>query len=316
MKFSWIQFLRRRLLMRRRETIYILPTMTGFIFLLSSTLMIMIGSAYENNWVNIIAFFLLSLILISMVQTHNLLRGLKVESVEVQNGFAGGSFFSHLLLIEPQKYKSVQFRLKKFKEKERHKYPEVEGPWSEVQYVSPRRGYYSSQELQLETRAPLGLFRAWSPRKVSYSFWIYPEAKGHRPLPHFSEAMIEEGEHATHLQGPLSGAEDFHELRKYRSGDPWGHIHWKRQAKTGQLTTKVFESLQSPLLILKDHLLEDLPFEDKVSQMCSWVLQAKAAQVVFEVHWRNKILGPGQGDFFTESVLKFLSEVKDEEILP
>src|SRR3954470_4342296 len=68
--------------------IYILPTRFGFVFLFSVVLMLLAGAIYSNNLVNLLAFFLLAIALVAMVQTHNNLKNITLKLVHTEPGFA------------------------------------------------------------------------------------------------------------------------------------------------------------------------------------------------------------------------------------
>ncbi|MES2965054.1 MAG: hypothetical protein V4760_14305, partial [Bdellovibrionota bacterium] len=61
----------------RKNRVYILPTGFGLVFIAGALVMILVGATYQNNLVNLLAFFMLSLVFIGMIQTHNNLKDVK-----------------------------------------------------------------------------------------------------------------------------------------------------------------------------------------------------------------------------------------------
>jgi len=66
-----------------RERIYIVPTRFGFLYGFGIFVTISAGVIYSNNLVYLLSFFLVSLIVIGMIQTHNNIKGLQIEKVSV-----------------------------------------------------------------------------------------------------------------------------------------------------------------------------------------------------------------------------------------
>ena len=304
----------------RRERIYILPTQSGLLFLFSSFLMILVGSAYENSLANILAFFVLSLILISMVQTHNLLRSLEIQSVQVQNGFAEGSFSATVIASEKKRFfyskssnrSGVHLRLKAKPLSQPSPPFESQFPVQTNYYKSQGRGFYEGQDIVIETRAPLGLFRAWSPRKFKYTYYIYPKPlqKVNRPLEFGTKLKTSETSMA---QGNQEGSEDFSDLRTFQKGDSVSRLAWKVWARRGEFMAKSFLPSQSPYRILDESSIDFLPSEERLSQLCFWILEQDQARTPFMLRLKNISLGPSQGNEFIAEALKTLSLYDSKE---
>jgi uncharacterized protein (DUF58 family) len=265
--------------------------------------MIMIGSAYENNLINIIAFFLLSLILISMVQTHNLLRGIEISAIQNQNGFALDFFKATIIAHDVDRQgqptlprPGVNIKLRRSEILSKNGF-ETAGayPVQTRRYQTEARGFYQGQDLVLETRAPLGLFRAWSPRKFSYQFYVYPKPMVLAAWPWPDKA-----------EGPEL-REDFRDLKAYKPGDSARHVDWRQWAKTNQMWTKNFENPEPDYKILKDSKVPGKDLEERLSKLCGWVLEESKNNKSYSVVIKNQRLGPGQGAQFTQKVLEVLS---------
>ncbi|PID66475.1 MAG: hypothetical protein CR975_02705 [Gammaproteobacteria bacterium] len=133
------------------------------------------------------------------------------------------------------------------------------------------RGRKSLDYCRLSSDYPVGIFRSWTWVFIPTTLLIYPQPKGDLPLPFLPQHQgIEEG------QVDLHGAEDFNDLKSYQTGDNIRHIVW-RKALLGDVRVKTFQDLagQQCVLDFNDESLRYLDVEDKLSQLCRWVLLAE-----------------------------------------
>ena len=77
------------------------------------------------------------------------------------------------------------------------------------------------------------------------------------------------------LQDLNMGDEDFAGLRPYRRGDPPRHIHWKTYAREQGLHVKLFTGTGVTTQYFDFDLLPaGMDVEDRLSQLCRWILDA------------------------------------------
>jgi len=110
------------------------------------------------------------------------------------------------------------------------------GALAEIVLAVPaaRRGWMPLGRVMLETRFPLGLFRAWSYVEPDARCLVYPRPE-RSPLPPFS------GESARGAQrSPTPGNDDFAGLRGYQRSDSPRHVAWKQVARSDDMLTKQF----------------------------------------------------------------------------
>ena len=77
-----------RLFQRRRPRkpkIYIVPSKNGFLFLGVNIVVLISAGTYSNNLVFMLAFLMFAIFITSMVHTHNNLRGVRVEIVDIRD---------------------------------------------------------------------------------------------------------------------------------------------------------------------------------------------------------------------------------------
>lgn len=132
--------------------------------------------------------------------------------------------------------------------------------------LPPRlRGTHASGHLQRTLRDRFGLVRVEDQRPLGGRHWVFPAPRGDRPLPPPEGAA----------QRP--GHEDFHSLRDYQPGDSPSRIHWASLARGGTLHIRQFDGQAAPHgpRMLDEALLPSLAHEDRLRQLCVWVLECE-----------------------------------------
>src|SRR3954462_10855820 len=128
----------------------------------------------------------------------------------------------------------------------------------------------------LETRYPLGLFRAWSYVEPDSRCLVYPRPE-RLPLPPASPS-----DSAGTARAQTLGNEDFAGLRGYQRSDSPRHVAWKAVARSGDMLTKQFSGEAAQELWPDGRLLPAmLPLEPRLSRLAGWVLAAEAAGATY-----------------------------------
>ena len=132
-----------------------------------------------------------------------------------------------------------------------------------------RRGWLPLGRVLLETRFPLGLFRAWSYVEPDARCLVYPKPE-RTPLP----APAAEAA-AGALRSQAVGNDDFSGLRAYQLSDSPRHVAWKAVARSDDMLTKQFTGESAAELWLDWHMLPAaLGLEQRLSRLAGWVLSA------------------------------------------
>jgi len=136
------------------------------------------------------------------------------------------------------------------------------------------RGWMRAPRVRLQTRFPLGLFRAWSYWLPDSRALVYPfPERDAPPLPMHGRPSPDGVGSA--------GSDDFAGVRSYQPGDAMRHLAWRQIARLdpafgGQLVTKQFEGgAVDELLLDFDALPPRLGLELRLSRMARWVLEAE-----------------------------------------
>lgn len=306
----------KRLVRFKKNKIYILPTGHGVVFLLGIFVMILSAATYGNNLIYILAFTLFSICMGAMVQTHNNLRGIDLHLIHFEESFAEkwthvDVRLSHRLKVLRQ---SIEVRLIKS--------DHFESKWGSIDLLSPRssasvevpvlaqrRGIFDLPDFVVETKYPMGLFRAWKHINVGEKVYVYPSLKGSPYLPRRS-GYSEEGEklQATPI---ISQEMDFKEHRPHREGESHRHIDWKLVARRGEYLVKTFEGERDQAFRFDYSHIPKSTNEDRLSQLAVWVYEAFKTDAGFELILPKKKIELGSGVTHYKLSLRELASFKE-----
>ncbi len=291
---GWVTLEQRRL--------FILPTRSGLGFTLLLLLMLLGAINYNNNLAYGLTFLLASLGLVAMLQTYRNLLGLRLRAGTTRPGFAGQRVHFAIELAVPEGQPRYAVALLAANA------PPLLAQWqagtTQQVWITPTAGRRGRQQLgtvTVETRFPLGLFRAWSRVELAAATWVYPRpAEARRDFPRTPRRLSEEGD-----QG--RGTDDFRGFRRYHPGDSLRHVNWKALAREQGWLTKEFGGDRVEELWLDWDQLEDLGTEARLEQLCRWVLDADAGQRYFGLRLPGLELEPAQGSAQRERCLRALA---------
>lgn len=148
----------------------------------------------------------------------------------------------------------------------------------ELDVAAPRRGWLMIPRITIETRYPLGLFRAWGYWRPHTSVLIWPALDPSAPpLP---TPMSQQ--QSDHLQEKARHSEAMPEgLRDYRRGDPLRWIAWKKSSHalasgTGLITREAVSGRSPDLWLNWDaSALQGLSAEARLSRLATWLIAAE-----------------------------------------
>ena len=154
---------------------------------------------------------------------------------------------------------------------------------------APQRGLLALPDCRIETRYPMGWFRAWSWVRPNSTCLVYPRPSANPPpLPYGGEGYSN--------PGSRGDGDELHSLREYRQGDPLNRIAWRTSARHDQLYAKVTVAPQGQAVSLDWHQLRGFDTESRVSILCSWVLTAERRQLHYTLRLPGAEIPAGLGD--------------------
>lgn len=272
--------------------IYILPTRTGLFYGFVVFLMLMGSLNYQNNLGLLFTFFLASVGLVAMHHCWFNLLGLAVQARPGAPVFAGDVARFEVVLRNERRGPRYDLAVLGGLEPAG---PVPLAPQDQqtlaVLRPSERRGSLALTEVEVETRHPMGLFRAWCRVACQASILVYPRPAAQAPTP---QAAGGQAQRLSAAGG--DGSDDFLGPREYRLGDSPRHLDWKALARERGLVVKQFGGdLGQDLWIDWDGLRIADP-ERRLSLMARQVLDAAEAQLRFGLRLPGREVPLGRGE--------------------
>lgn len=284
--------------------VYIVPTRMGWIFGMTVGVLLVGSINYALQLGFALTFLIAGMGLAGMVHTARNLVGISILPGRVEPVFAG----------EP-----AQFRLF-LDSRADHDRPAIlarhQASGSQLVIDVPAqstvdivlavpaaaRGWMPLTRVMLETRFPLGLFRAWSYLEPAQRALVYPRPE-RTPLPRPSADA-----QAGAVRAQASGNDDFSGLRDYQTTDSPRHVAWKAVARSQSMLTKQFSGDAAAELWLDWALLPaTLGIEARLSRLAGWVLDAQHAGANYGLRLPGIEIAPGRGDEHRSACLAALA---------
>lgn len=278
----------------RRGRCYILPTRPGYMFAFMLLAMLLGAMNYSNSLAFALTFLLGGMSMVAMHHTNANLLGIKVHIQRIPPVFAGQPIWVPLQYNNPGKRMRYSLLCGS---KRTSLSPDSacdcapgDHARSGFELEPLTRGVYRVPRFAVATEFPLGLFQAWSWLTLTNEILVYPKpAEGQREIPPVASSQ-------GNRSGEQIGSDDFSHLREYRDGDPLRSIHWKRYGHSGRLTVKSFVEPLDESLWLDWDSLRDLPdSEQRLSQLCRWVLDCDALKRPYGLRLPSAEVATGQG---------------------
>ena len=167
---------------------------------------------------------------------------------------------------------------------------------------APRRGWLPLGRVMLETRFPVGLFRAWSYVEPECRCLVYPRPVASALPPPAPTAQ------AGGVRAHARGSDDFSGLRAYQPADSPRHVAWKSVARGYELLTKQFagDAISELWLDLRD-LPASLGLEQRLSRLAGWVIASERNGALYGLRLPGAEIAPGRGETHRAACLEALA---------
>ena len=286
-----------------QRRVYILPTRHGVTFGLALIVMLIGSINYGLSLGYVLTFLLAGMGLVALLHTYRNLAHLYVTAGRVEPVFTGENALFSIHLENRHKYERVSIWLSA---------PEAAATQCNVGRSTSAvatlgvparsRGKLALPRVTVETRFPVGLFRAWSYVQPEVETLVYPRPDD-APLP-LAQLIPDAG---AALSAGI-GTDDFAGLRPYQPTDSPRHIAWKSVAHGNEVLTKVFAGRGAEELWLDyADLIDGLDLEQRLSRLAGWVLRAEREGYAYGLLLPGKALKPAHGPAHRDECLKALA---------
>ncbi|PXW98585.1 uncharacterized protein DUF58 [Sphaerotilus hippei] len=273
-----------------QRNVYILPTATGWCYGALLAVLLLASINYQLNLGHLLTFVLAGAGVVALQATHAVLRGLDVRLLAPLQGPAGGALPVRIRLQDPAPRRwPSPMRLGRHGltlrwrdgagEPVQVDVPDGQAAEVELAWSPARRGLQALPALTLESRFPLGLFRAWTVWRPATPAVVWPAPEiGAPPWP------AQEGRPRPLSRAPATAAREPDEpdgVRPWRRGDSPRQVAWKSSARLlasggGLLVRERPRPAADPRVHLRwADTPASLDPEARLSRLCAWVLMAE-----------------------------------------
>jgi len=294
-----------------RQRIYIIPSRFGVALALLVAAMLLAGLNYNSNLGLAFGFLLASLAVVAMHHCHRNLLRVCVDAVTEVDAFAGGEARFEFSLRNDAAVERCGIEIRcGDSAAEPRDVPALGGSRAVVAIPVAQRGLCRLERFELRTRHPFGWFRAWTYVHCPLTAFVAPLPRGAR-LP----AAAAGAAGAVPL-AEVRGDEDFSGLRAYSAGLPLKHMAWKVLARGGEPAVRSYSGPAAQPDWLDWSALPRLPAEDRLSQLCRWVLDGESMQRTYGLRIPGTEIPPSRGTRHRSACLRALAAFPRTEARP
>jgi len=288
-----------------RKQLYILPTRVGWYYALILGALFGIAVKFDNQSAFMMLFILVSVGLIAMVYTHNNVVDLQMSSHPSKSVFLGQSALFPITLSNRSAKPRQAVWLIAGGFHQLTKLDAGQNQTVELKLPTIQRGYLSCEPVNLSSLYPIGVFFCWTKRFVpNERCLVYPQPLDLVAFPEDGSAQGKEQQSANVLQG----AEDYSGMKAYQDGDRMRDIHWPSLAKTNKLVSIQYENNSNASVNLSWFTLPaGLGVEDRLSQLCYWVIEAEQNGQSYQLEMPNQTIEFDKGVVHYHECLRALA---------
>jgi len=285
------------------KNIFIFPTSFGFLYLLLSLCLFLLGSNYQNNLMLLLCYFLLALFLVCLFSCYINIKGLRVKLGKCTPGFAGQNLYQGVWL-ESDTPPLGKFHLHYWQNKDLVSQEYCRHTQFKLAISFNSRGIYQLPRITIKNFYPLGLLKCWSHLAFPQKLVIYPTPRPAAiPSNTNSAHKDENGVQPSHVLG----TDEFYSLEKHQRGQPMHHIDWKQMARGRGMLTKHFVSYQRQAIWLKLSPALGNDLEEQLQKLCFLVLDLSQKNQDFGLDLGHSKLPLACGEKHKELCLKSLA---------
>ena len=277
--------------------VYILPTRSWAVLVAVLIAMWYAAISQGNSAAYLLMFFLGGIVMVSAIHAHYALVGLELRVGRVAAVFAGEPLRVPVEVINPTRRPrfalAVAPRGHVFRDAAHVSLKNIgagETQGAELVLATERRGGLPLERLALTTVYPLGFFRSWRYEPTDATGVVYPLPVGNLPLPTGPSVTAEVP------AGAGAKGDDYTGARPYQTGESQRHVDWRAVARGQPLLVKQFSGAGSRRLMFEYDDVETIgDVEDKLSQLCRWIVDAEHGGFAYGMRLPGFEAEPGRG---------------------
>jgi uncharacterized protein (DUF58 family) len=268
--------------------IFVLPTKFGWGFGFMLVFMALGGLNFNNNMALILVFLLGTIAQLTTLIAYRNLSGLRVDGVYCEPVFCGEDTHFRVFVSngEDRQRFAVQAGFKQAQDCRDLKLNSCT-PFI-LKHPTLKRGWLEMPSFRLETRFPLGLFKAWS--------WVFPRTRCLvYPAPARKAPPLPKTGHGQSGRATKGDGDDVHGLRKYQPGDSMQRVAWRASARHDDLYSLEMETPREDACELDWDLLKGDDIEKRLSILTAWVVAADHKQLAYSLKLPGMLIAAGKG---------------------
>jgi len=280
--------------------IFVLPTKFGWGFGFMLVFMTLGGLNFNNNMALMLVFLLGTIAQITTLIAYRNMSGLKIDRVYSEPVFSGED--AHFRVFVSNGDERQRFAIGAgFKQAQDCKDFKLNACDSFLLHLpTAQRGWLDMPSFRLETRFPLGFFKAWS--------WISPQTRCLvYPAPARKAPPLPKSGHGQTGIATKGDGDDIHGLRKYQPGDSIQRVAWRASARHDELYSLEMESPREDACELDWDLLRGDNIESRLSILTAWVIAADHKQLSYSLKLPETLIPAGKGDSHRSRCLEQLA---------
>ncbi len=294
------------------KQIYILPTRIGMLYGTTVIVMLLGSLNYQNNIGLLFAFFMASVGLVAMHHCWYNLLGLAISMRSGPAVFDGDAALFEVTLSNERAGSRYDLRLSGGLDASTPVYLDAHDQRG-ISFAQPtsRRGLLWLKDIEIETRHPMHLFRAWCYARGQASVLVYPRPAVAAPPP-----VTNSGDTHRPAARTGDGADDYIGNREYRRGDSTRHLDWKAFARERGLVVKQFGGDDGVEVWIDWTALRTPDPEERIRLLTRQVLDADAANLRFGMRLPGIEIGLAGGPDQMQRCLRELALFNDGQTEP
>ena len=309
-KDALVDWLKQRVLIRRGPMtppfeleyrhVFVLPTKFGSGFGLMLIFMALGGLNFNNNMALMLVFLLGTIAQLTTLIAYRNLSGLRVDSIHADPVFSGetANFRVFVSNGDDRQRFAVQAGFKKAQDCKDFRMNSCES--FHLKQPTQKRGWLEMSSFRLETRFPLGLFKAWS--------WIFPQTRCLvYPSPAKKAPPLPKTGHGQSGRSAKGDGDQVHGLRKYQPGDSIQRVAWRASARHNELYSLEMETPREEACELDWELLKGGDVETRLSILTAWVIAADHKQLLYSLKLPDAKVPSGNGTSHRSKCLELLA---------